>query len=131
MPKSLAILLLATSVGLAAPIPKGPSPDPLGKGYIGFYPIDTNSLVIDRVDPGSPAAKAGLQSGDEFVQVGTFKPFVFEQLRGYVTNFRPGTDIKIVVRRRGELKALNLRLGARPADADFGRGFPVPIDPEP
>ena len=129
MLKSLAILLLTAALCVAAPIPKGPLPDPLGKGYIGFFPIPPQSLVIDRIDPGSPAAKAGLQPGDEFVQVGNFRPKMFEELRGYVTSFRPGTGVKLVVKRRGELKTLTLQLGVLPADAI--RGFPWPIEVEP
>lgn len=130
MTSPLASLLLGAAVGVAAPVPKGPPPpDPLGKGYIGFYPVDTSSLVIDRVEPNSPASRAGLQPGDTFVQVGTSKPKAFEQLREYVSNFRPGTHIILVVRRRGELKTFDLTLGARPPDADVGRGYPVLIDP--
>lgn len=126
--------MLTAAICVAAPIPKGPLPDPLGKGYIGFFPIPPQSLVIDRIDPGSPAAKAGLQSGDVFIQVGTIKPKVFDQLRVYVSSFRPGTNVKLVVARRGELKTLTLQLGARPDDAGIGRGFPGfpnPVDPEP
>jgi S1-C subfamily serine protease len=129
--RSLASLMFTASVCVAATIPKGPAPDPLGKGYIGFYPIDSNSLIIDRVEPGSPAEKAGLRPGDSFMQIGTFKPKVFDHLKNYVSNFRPGTEIQLTVKRGSELKSFTLKLGARPVDVDFGRSFPLPIDPEP
>lgn len=130
MTRALASLLFFCSACAAATIPKAPAPDPLGKGYIGFFPVDSDSLIIDRIEPGSPAEKAGLRSGDAFVQIGTFKPRVFDQLRGYVSSFRPGTEIHLVVRRGRELKPITLKLGARPADADYGL-YPVPIQPEP
>ncbi|MFO0936794.1 MAG: PDZ domain-containing protein [Gemmataceae bacterium] len=130
MLKSLPVLLLTATICFAAPIPKGsPPPDPLGRGYIGFFPIDTESLIIERIERASPAALSGLRPGDEFVQIGSFKPKTFEQLRSYVMNFRPGTQVKVVVRRQTKMVTLRLTLGVRPADADnINRFQPFPPD---
>ena len=131
MPSGFASLVLSAAVGVSAPIPKSPPPDPLGMGFIGFFPQNQASLIIDRISPNSPAERAGLRPGDEFVRVGAIEPRVFDQLRTYVSGFRPGTVIKLVVKRRGEMKSFTLTLGVRPPDADYASPFPLPIDPEP
>lgn len=131
MPSGFASLVLSAAVGVSAPIPKPPPPDPLGMGFIGFFPQEPDSLIIGRISPYSPAQRAGLRPGDEFIRVGTLEPRVFDQLRTYVSGFRPGTVIKLVVRRRGEIKSFTLTLGARPPDADYVSPFPLPVDPDP
>jgi S1-C subfamily serine protease len=131
VPSGFASLVLSAAVGVSAPIPKSPPPDPLGMGFIGFFPQNQTSLIIDRISPNSPAERAGLRPGDQFIRVGKLEPQVFDQLRTYVSGFRPGTVIKLVVKRRGEIKSITLTLGARPSDADYVNPFPLPIDPEP
>jgi S1-C subfamily serine protease len=131
VPNGFVSLVLSAAVGVSAPIPKPPPPDPLGMGFIGFFPQNPTSLIIDRISPNSPAERAGLRPGDEFIRVGTLEPRVFDQLRTYVSGFRPGTVIKLVIKRRGEIKSITLTLGTRPADADYVSPFPLPIDPEP
>jgi membrane-associated protease RseP (regulator of RpoE activity) len=121
---AIVLFLTGNAVGLSAPIPalvKEQKPDPCGRGYIGFYPVSSDSLVISSISPGpngpSPAQKAMLLAGDRFVEVGTIKPENFEQLREYVSNLRPGTKIKVIVERNGMMLTKFVRLDARPSDS--------------
>ena len=54
-----ALLLVAISgLAIAAPVPPGPPPDPLSRGYLGVT-VNTGGLVVSDVYPNTPAAKAG------------------------------------------------------------------------
>ena len=103
-----------------APVPPEPAPDPLGRGYMGIQ-VQTGGLMVDRVEPNTPAAKAGLRSGDLLVRVGTLEPREFQQVVAHVTSFRPGAVIEIEVKRGGELKSVKLKLAARPPELDVHR----------
>jgi S1-C subfamily serine protease len=109
------VLLLVT----LAPVPAPSRPDPLGFGYLGVGPADRNGvggLVLSDVREGQPAAKAGLRPGDELVRVGTATPRQFQELVDYVCSQRPGTALKVEVKRAGRPVTLTVVLGARPAE---------------
>ena len=114
---------------VAGPVPAESPPDPLGRGYLGAT-FDTNSeskqLVISSVAPGQPAAKAGLQRGDEVVRVGLFEPRTFQELVTHLCSYRPGAVVEIEVVREGKRKVFTVTLIARPREAD-----PPPIPPMP
>ena len=76
------------------------------------------------VEPGTAAARAGLRPGDQVLQVGTLKPRNFTEMARYVSSFRPGTELKLEVRRGSETKTFTIRLGVRPPEA----GPPPPRD---
>lgn len=105
----------------AAPVPADPPPDPLARGYLGAT-FDTTAssteLTIASVTPGHPAAKAGLQPGDEVIRVGTLEPKSFSQLVAHICSFRPGATVEIEVRRNNERKVMFVTLTARPASID-------------
>ncbi|OWK45237.1 PDZ domain-containing protein [Fimbriiglobus ruber] len=117
MNEVLSALFLATSIGLA-PVPAEPPPDPLGWGYLGVR-VDAGSLTIASVDPSTPAARAGIQAGDEFIKVGELKPKLFEEVSEHICTFRPGSVLRVEVRRSstGETKVFTVRLGVRPPEA--------------
>lgn len=125
MPGTFSAMILMTAMASGHPIPAGPPADPLRLGYIGFYPVDTQSLVIDRVEDNTPASRAGLRPGDKFVQIGNSTPKTFDQLRAYVSGFRPGTVIKLTIDRGGKQISLVMTLAARPVES----GFPFPVVP--
>ena len=66
----LKLLLLLLTL---APVPTGPAPDPLARGYLGVM-VEQGVLRISTVMPNTPADKAGLRAGDDFVKVGDLKP---------------------------------------------------------
>ena len=115
-----------TAVGVLAPVPADPPPDPLAWGYLGVR-VTPETLRISQVEPGTPAAKAGIHAEDEIVQVGTIKPRRFEEVAIHISSFRPGATMKVVVMRNGERKEFTVKLGVRPREA-----LPPPrVDPLP
>ena len=111
-----------------APVPTGPAPDPLARGYQGVM-VQDGVLRISTVMPNTPADNAGLMVGDEFVKVGDLKPENFEAVRRHISAFRPGTELTIVVRRSGETKTVTVRLIALPPEATQPRNV-IPFPPE-
>ena len=61
----------------------------------------TTGAVIARVDPGSPAERAGLHSGDLVVAVNGVAVRGGTQLRNMIGLTRIGDDIELTVDRRG------------------------------
>ena len=129
MTGELLTLLVLVSVGLA-PVPVEPPPDPLAWGYLGVK-VNSPSLKIASVEPHTPAAKAGLQPDDDIIQIGTLKPHSFDEVAEHIATFRPGTVLRVVVRRGGETKTFTVRLGVRPPNLDppnWSRRLPSPPD---
>jgi S1-C subfamily serine protease len=119
--------LLGSLLLARAPVPPEAAPDPLGRGYMGIQ-VQTGGLMIDRVEPGTPAAKAGLRSGDVLTRVGTLEPREFQQVIAHVTSFRPGAVVEIEVKRGGEVKTFKLKLAARPPELDLTRRIDPNVD---
>jgi regulator of sigma E protease len=75
--------------------------------------------VIGTVEPGAPAALAGLQPGDAIQRIGD------ESLRWW-TDFddavrtRPGEVLQVSYERAGELRSAALEVGERPSFDEFG-----------
>lgn len=105
---------LTLAAGMA-PIPPEPMPDPLAWGYLGIR-VNQGSLIISGVEPNTPAAKAGLQESDLIVRIGELEPQTFDEVAEHISTFRPGSRLKVVVRRGDAEKSYVVRLGVRPAD---------------
>jgi serine protease Do len=106
---------LVLSSSLAAPVPHDPPPDPLAWGYLGVR-VAQGNLVIASVEPNTPAARAGLHAEDRIVKIGSLEPRTFEDVVEHICDFRPGTVLRVEVRRNGEAKRFTVRLGVRPAE---------------
>jgi S1-C subfamily serine protease len=119
--------VLASLTLIHAPVPAGPPPDPLARGYMGIRVEDSSGLVIASVEPNGPALKAGLRPNDIIVRVGSLEPQEFKQVVAHVCSYRPGTAIEIEVRRGSERKVFKVKLTTRPADLDAS----LPIEPLP
>ena len=67
--------------------------------------LDPNSppgkLKISGADPGSPAAKAGLQNGDELLELGSFLQPNKDQIVQFLKSTHKGDKIKITLKREG------------------------------
>lgn len=125
-----AILLGGLTFPALAPVPPEPLPDPLGRGYMGIT-VATGSLTVERVEPGLPAYKAGLRSGDALVRVGTLEPQTFDQVIAHITSFRPGAVVEIEVMRGSTRKLFKVKLAARPEELDRRNSYPVEQFPIP
>ncbi|MCS7020321.1 MAG: PDZ domain-containing protein [Gemmataceae bacterium] len=123
------------SLPVMTPVPAGvpersePSPDPTARGYMGVV-LNMETLAIEAVEPGKPAARAGLQPQDIIVRVNQFHPQTTQQVIDYVCSCRPGAILEVEVRRGSERKIFQVRLIARPQEADRGRP-PIPYPDEP
>ncbi len=80
---------------------------------LGVHYMPTGEFTISSVIEDSPASQAGLQPGDVIAKFDGKPIDSFDVLTAHVSQHRPGTEVKIEVRRGEELLAKQIRLGAR------------------
>jgi len=125
---SLATATVLSSLTLTlAPVPPEPKSDPYGRGYIGVW-FEQNSLIVDRVEPNMPGAKAGLRKGDLIARVNSLHAESTDQVIQHVCSFRPGAIIEIEVQRGGERKIVKLQLAARPPENTIQNALPQRVE---
>lgn len=99
------------------------------RGYLGIQiqPVDddiADALGIDRgrgeliqsVQPGEPADRAGLRAGDVVLSVNNVDVTPDSTLSYIVANIAPGTVIPITFLRDGDRQRINVTVGRRPSD---------------
>lgn len=100
-------------------------PDLLGE-HLGLPP--GQGVVVRTLQPGGPAAKAGLKTNDVITKVGDQAVGSHDELRDAVSNHQPGEEVAVDYIHRGESKAARIVLGSAPADPP-GRALAGPLDP--
>ena len=75
---------------------------------------DQNGALVDDVNPGTPAQKAGIQPGDVIVEFNGKKVTDRENLSLMVSECLPGTDATMKVIRDGHEKSFTVKLGELP-----------------
>ena len=70
---------------------------------------EANGVIVLRVLPNTPAAKAGLRRGDVVTQVGDQKVTSADQLQGIVEASRLGESLQVKVLRGKEALQLPIR----------------------
>lgn len=99
------------------------------RGYLGvsIQPVDddlANSLglrknrgeLVQTVQPGEPAEKAGIKPGDIVIKVDG-KDVTPEQTLSYlVANIAPGTSIPVELMRDGKQRTVTVKVGKRPSE---------------
>lgn len=115
---AVTFLIVFAFPAAAAPVPRNPLPDPLGRGYLGIYFSEVIALSIEKVEQGTAAERAGLMPGDVFVRVGPLEPRERIHMQQLLIGLRPGSRVLITVRRGGELKTVVVQLGSRPENLD-------------
>jgi len=84
-----------------------------------------NGAVIGAVMPGTPAAKAGLQTGDRIIRiigvigVDSHDIASFGDLRGRVAELKPGTETTLIVVRKDKPVTLKATVGKLPGDDEL------------
>ncbi len=68
-------------------------------GYAGIYPCFPS--VVGQVEPGSPAAHAGIEPDDHLLAVGSHQVSCFEQLSSAI-QARAGKQIRLTIQRHGK-----------------------------
>jgi serine protease Do len=74
----------------------------------------TTGALVGDVSPGSPAAKAGLKSGDVITQFAGQAIQDASQLKLRVAETAPGSKVPVIVSRNGEDKTFDVTLGNAP-----------------
>ncbi|MBI1809143.1 MAG: PDZ domain-containing protein [Gemmatimonadetes bacterium] len=83
--------------------------DDMPDGYLGLT-YELPSRVVSSVEPGSPAAKAGLRRGDEVVMINSYEA----QDAPLAMLLKPGAKVTLKLRRDGAQKELPIVVGRRP-----------------
>jgi S1-C subfamily serine protease len=76
-------------------------------------PVDSGAL-IQEVEPGSPAAAAGIQRGDIVTAAGSEEVRSSGDLLSALRNYMPGDTVRLTVLRNGEKTTLQANLAERP-----------------
>jgi putative serine protease PepD len=98
------------------------------------FPVD-KGLIVQRVEPGSGAAKAGLRAGttevvvagqsyvlggDVIVKADDASLSSLDQLRDRLVGKKPGDKLKLEIYRDGNKKAIEVKLGRQPSSPPNG-----------
>jgi hypothetical protein len=78
-------------------------------------------VLIEAVDPNSPAAKAGLQKHDILLAMGDQKLYSAQQLSSLVKAEKPGVTVTFQGVHQGELKSISVTLGEHSAPTPHHR----------
>lgn len=137
------------NIGLSFSIPMNLAMDIVGqlrdtgvvnRGYlgVGYQPVDydlaksfgletVHGALINNVEEGAPADKAGLKAGDIVLKVDEQPVENYNELAYLVGLQRPGSKIKLEIARQGKLRTVTVKVGSRadfqPEIADNGGAF--------
>jgi serine protease Do len=134
------IVLLALTAGLAYTQPNyAPEPEPAqvtkrvihnGGSFlgVGIQEVDADrakalklkeeaGVEVTRVEPDSPAAKAGLKTGDVILQFNGEHVEGIEQFSRLVRETPPGRDVRLLISREGATQTLTAKIGSRKTQA--------------
>jgi serine protease Do len=122
-----AIISQGQGIGFAVPInmvkdllPNLRENGQLQRGWLGVVideqrQVGTRAAVVQEVIRDSPAARAGLRSGDQVVGVNGKQVDSYQQLLRKVAMLAPGTEAKLTLLRGGATRDVVVKLAARPA----------------
>ncbi len=79
---------------------------------------DTHGALVGEVTPDSPAAKAGLQQGDAITELNGERVEDSRSLRLRVSQFAPGSSIRLKVVRDGNARDTTVTLGELPIEKE-------------
>ncbi len=108
------------------------------RGYLGVFlqPIDEElhsglnlpagihgGALVAKVAPGSPAAKAGVESGDVITEVNGTAMKVHSEIVNAIGLMKPGTEVTLALYRDGKKKAVQVTIAEHPEDeGEDGQG---------
>jgi serine protease Do len=102
-------------------------------GYLGVAvmsaasaPDSARRVEVEEVIPGSPAARAGLKSGDHLLEVNRQTLLDDSHFAAIVRQRAPGDLITVKIHREGVERVLEVKLGPKPLDASPPAADPAP-----
>jgi serine protease Do len=81
---------------------------------------NVRGALVNGVEPGSPAERAGVQQGDVITEVQGRSVSDGNELRNAISNTAPGTSVALKVWRDGRTHAMNAKLDELKVKADAG-----------
>jgi len=81
---------------------------------------DVRGALVNQVEPGSPAERAGVRQGDVITEVQGRRVTDGNELRNAISNTAPGTSVSLKVVRDGHLSDLSAKLDELKASNDEG-----------
>jgi putative serine protease PepD len=118
-----------TGVGFAVPIDLVKSElnqliagESVSHAYLGVSTTDTNAsgALVAEVASGSPAADAGLRSGDVITEIGSTEIRDSNDLVAATAGRKPGDEVTVRFRRGSDTHDASVTLGTQPAQASAG-----------
>ncbi|MGC8559225.1 MAG: Do family serine endopeptidase [Phycisphaerae bacterium] len=88
----------------------------------GYKPL--HGVLIDQVEPGSPAAKGGLRRGEIIIGLDGQPVMRMNTLRDEIAMMRPGTKVTLKLFDDGKIKSVTFPLGKQPATLAMAAGYP-------
>ncbi|HET7434515.1 MAG TPA: Do family serine endopeptidase [Thermoanaerobaculia bacterium] len=114
------------------------------RGYLGMQITDVTEEIreafglqeargalVQRVEEGAPAAKAGIQHGDVIVDIDGRQIRNNRELIDYISYLPVGTNVKITVVRNGQRQTVTAKTAERPLDGDTENEEETPAETEP
>jgi serine protease Do len=86
---------------------------------------EATGALVSEPQPNSPAAKAGIQSGDVILSVDGAAVHDARELARRIGAMAPGATIKLAVIHQGESKTISLTLGTLPAEKQASNNAPA------
>lgn len=80
--------------------------------FVGLQGYFEPSMVVDRVEPGSPAAVAGIESGDRLISIAGVEATEWSDVQEAIWT-RPGERVNVTVERAGATLQLEAVIGER------------------
>jgi predicted metalloprotease with PDZ domain len=92
-----------------------PDDRPEEPGWIGLVTrVGNGRLLVNQVRRGTPAHEAGFNVDDEILAIGDYRVLP-SQWRERISLTAPGSEISVMVSRRGAIKRLPIVVGTQPA----------------
>lgn len=92
-----------------------PKRDYMAGGFLGVYTErHPDGIIVKKIEEGSAAAEAEIQVGDIIVEADDFPIEDPREFGLAIGSHRPREEVKLQLKRDGELVALKIRLGTRP-----------------
>jgi serine protease Do len=92
---------------------------------------EVNGALIGGVEPGSPAAKGGLQPGDVVLRINDQPVVTAGDLARMIADTKPGTTITMNYWRNGKNESARVTVEALPVADNASADQPQPADPDP